>query len=233
MNKTYTNGGALSEALLRGIDTLANNVASTLGPKGRNVILYHREQDTPVVTKDGVTIAKFIELDDPIENVGAQIVKQAAEQSANTAGDGTTTTTVLARAMIKGAQKYIATGVSPIELKRGMDIAKDFIVDQLKEEAIPIRSKEDIMHIATISANNDESIGNLVSTAVDSAGKDGSVIIEEARSMKTSLDLIEGFRFDSGYAASAFITNERAGSVEYDEPLILVTDQKVETVEQS
>ena len=232
MNKTYTNGGALSEALLRGIDTLANNVASTLGPKGRNVILYHREQDTPVVTKDGVTIAKFIELDDPIENVGAQIVKQAAEQSANTAGDGTTTTTVLARAMIKGAQKYIATGVSPIELKRGMDIAKDFIVDQLKEEAIPIRSKEDIMHIATISANNDESIGNLVSTAVDSAGKDGSVIIEEARSMKTSLDLIEGFRFDSGYAASAFITNERAGSVEYDEPLILVTDQKVETVEQ-
>ena len=232
MNKTYTNGGALSEALLRGIDTLANNVASTLGPKGRNVILYHTEQDTPVVTKDGVTIAKFIELDDPIENVGAQIVKQAAEQSANTAGDGTTTTTVLARAMIKGAQKYIATGVSPIELKRGMDIAKDFIVDQLKEEAIPIRSKEDIMHIATISANNDESIGNLVSTAVDSAGKDGSVIIEEARSMKTSLDLIEGFRFDSGYAASAFITNERAGSVEYDEPLILVTDQKVETVEQ-
>jgi chaperonin GroEL len=232
MNKTYTNGGALSEALLRGIDTLANNVASTLGPKGRNVILYHREQDTPVVTKDGVTIAKFIELDDPIENVGAQIVKQAAEQSANTAGDGTTTTTVLARAMIKGAQKYIATGVSPIELKRGMDIAKDFIVDQLKEEATPIRSKEDIMHIATISANNDESIGNLVSTAVDSAGKDGSVIIEEARSMKTSLDLIEGFRFDSGYAASAFITNERAGSVEYDEPLILVTDQKVETVEQ-
>ena len=232
MNKTYKNGTALSEALLRGIDVLADNVASTLGPKGRNVILFHKEQNTPVVTKDGVTIAKFVELDDPIENVGAQIVKQAAEQSANTAGDGTTTTTVLARAMIRGAQKYIATGVSPTELKRGMQTACDFIVDELTEQAIPIRSKEDIMHIATISANNDEAIGNLVATAVDSAGKDGSVIIEEARSMNTSLDLIEGFRFDSGYAATAFITNERAGSVEYDEPLILVTDQKVETVEQ-
>ena len=232
MNKTYKNGTALSEALLRGIDVLADNVASTLGPKGRNVILFHKEQNTPVVTKDGVTIAKFVELDDPIENVGAQIVKQAAEQSANTAGDGTTTTTVLARAMIRGAQKYIATGVSPTELKRGMQTACDFIVDELTEQAIPIRSKEDIMHIATISANNDEAIGNLVATAVDSAGKDGSVIIEEARSMNTSLDLIEGFRFDSGYAATAFITNERTGCVEYDEPLILVTDQKVETVEQ-
>ena len=232
MSKHYVNGYELSQKIIEGVDILADNVGSTLGPKGRNVILYHREENLPVVTKDGVTIAKFIELDDPIQNVGAQIVKQAAEQSANTAGDGTTTTTVLARAMIKGAQKYIATGVSPIELKRGMDVACEFIVDKLKEQATPIRSKEDIMHIATISANNDEAIGNLVATAVDSAGKDGSVIIEEARSMKTSLDLIEGFRFDSGYAATAFITNERTGCVEYDEPLILVTDQKIEHVEQ-
>ena len=232
MSKHYVNGYELSQKIIEGVDILADNVGSTLGPKGRNVILYHREENLPVVTKDGVTIAKFIELDDPIQNVGAQIVKQAAEQSATTAGDGTTTTTVLARAMIKGAQKYIATGVSPIELKRGMDVACEFIVGELKEQATPIRSKEDIMHIATISANNDEAIGNLVATAVDSAGKDGSVIIEEARSMKTSLDLIEGFRFDSGYAATAFITNERTGCVEYDEPLILVTDQKIDAVEQ-
>ena len=232
MKKTYSNGSALSEALLKGIDTLADNVASTLGPKGRNVILYHKDQDTPVVTKDGVTIAKFIELDDPIEHVGAQIVKQAAEQSANQAGDGTTTTTVLAREMIRGAQKYIATGVSPIELKRGMDQACEQIVNQLQEQARQIRSQEDIKHIATISANNDQSIGTLVATAVDSAGKDGSVLIEEARSLKTTLDLIEGFRFDSGYLAGAFITNERTGTVEYDNPLILVTDDKVEHVEQ-
>jgi chaperonin GroEL len=232
MNKTYSNGSALSEALLKGIDTLADNVASTLGPKGRNVILYHKEQNTPVVTKDGVTIAKFVELDDPVEHVGAQIVKQAAEQSANTAGDGTTTTTVLARAMIKEAQKYIASGVSPIEIKRGMDMACEQIVETLKESARQIRSEEDIKDIATISANNDNSIGTLVSTAVDKAGKDGSVLIEEARSMKTTLDLIEGFRMDTGYLASSFINNERTGFVEYDNPLILVTDDKVEHVEQ-
>jgi chaperonin GroEL len=232
MKKTYSNGSALSEALLKGIDTLADNVASTLGPKGRNVILYHKDQNTPVVTKDGATIAKFIELDDPIENVGATIVKQAAEQSANQAGDGTTTTTVLAREMIRGAQRYIATGVSPIELKRGMDQACEQIIATLKEQARQIRSQEDIRHIATISANNDSSIGTLVATAVDSAGKDGTVLIEEARSLKTTLDLIEGFRFDSGYLAGAFITNERTGTVEYDNPLILVTDDKVEHVEQ-
>ena len=232
MKKTYSNGSALSEALLKGIDTLANNVASTLGPKGRNVILYHKDEDMPVVTKDGVTIAKFIELDDPIEHVGATIVKQAAEQSANQAGDGTTTTTVLAREMIRGAQRYIATGVSPTELKRGMDQACEQIVDTLKEQARQIRSQEDIKDIATISANNDESIGTLIATAVDSAGKDGSVLIEEAKSLKTTLDLIEGFRFDSGYLASAFITNERSGTVEYDNPLILVTDEKIEHVEQ-
>ena len=232
MKKTYSNGSALSEALLKGIDTLADNVASTLGPKGRNVILYHKDEDMPVVTKDGVTIAKFIELDDPIEHVGATIVKQAAEQSANQAGDGTTTTTVLAREMIRGAQRYIATGVSPTELKRGMDQACEQIVDALKEQARQIRSQEDIKDIATISANNDQSIGTLIATAVDSAGKDGSVLIEEAKSLKTTLDLIEGFRFDSGYLASAFITNERSGTVEYDNPLILVTDEKIDQVDQ-
>ncbi len=232
MKKTYSNGSALSEALLKGIDTLADNVASTLGPKGRNVILYHKDEDMPVVTKDGVTIAKFIELDDPIEHVGATIVKQAAEQSANQAGDGTTTTTVLAREMIRGAQRYIATGVSPTELKRGMDQACEQIVETLKEQARQIRSQEDIKDIATISANNDTSIGTLIATAVDNAGKDGSVLIEEAKSLKTTLDLIEGFRFDSGYLASAFITNERSGTVEYDNPLILVTDEKIDQVDQ-
>ena len=232
MNKHYENGLALSQKLLKGVDVLADNVGSTLGPKGRNVILYHKEENIPVITKDGVTVAKFIELDDPIENVGAQIVKQAAEQTASKAGDGTTTSTVLARAIIKEAQKYIIAGSSPIELKRGMDQATEVIASNLTEMAQPVRTKEDILHVATISANNDLSIGTIIAEAVDAVGKDGAVIIEEANSLETSLDLIEGFRFDSGFIASAFINNERSGAVEYDNPLILVADDKVEYVEQ-
>tara|TARA_B100000131_G_scaffold185194_1_gene178360 strand:- start:47 stop:1618 length:1572 start_codon:yes stop_codon:yes gene_type:complete len=232
VNKHYENGLGLSQKLLKGVDVLADNVGSTLGPKGRNVILFHKEQGVPVITKDGVTVAQFIELDDPIENVGAQIVKQAAEQTASRAGDGTTTSTVLARAVIKEAQKYIIAGASPIELKRGMDQAVETIAGNLKEMAQPVRTKEDIRHVATISANGDKSIGTLIAEAVDAVGKDGAVIIEEANSLDTSLDLIEGFRFDSGYCATAFINNERLGTVDYDNPLILVADDKVEYVEQ-
>ncbi len=232
MNRKFSNGYQLNSKILEGINKLADNVATTLGPKGRNVILFHKEQGVPVITKDGVTVAKFVELEDPFENVGAQIVKQAAEQSASKAGDGTTTATVLTRAILQRAQKYLTAGVSPIEIKRGMDKACDAIVDKLKEISIPVRSEEDIRHIATISANNDRSIGQLISTAVDSAGKDGSVLVEEARSLKTSLDLIEGFRFDSGYLSSTFINNERNGTIEYDNPLIVVTDEKIETIEQ-
>ena len=232
MIRKFSNGYELNSKILDGINKLADNVATTLGPKGRNVILFHKEQGVPVITKDGVTVAKFVELEDPFENVGAQIVKQAAEQSATRAGDGTTTATVLTRAILQRAQKYLTAGVSPIEIKRGMDKASEAIVDKLKEVAIPVRSEEDIRHIATISANNDKSIGRLVSTAVDSAGKDGSVLVEEARSLKTSLDMIEGFRFDSGYLSSTFINNERNGTVEYDNPLIAVTDEKIETIEQ-
>jgi len=232
MNRLFSKGYELNSKILEGINKLADNVATTLGPKGRNVILFHKEQGVPVITKDGVTVAKFVELEDPFENVGAQIVKQAAEQSATKAGDGTTTATVLTRAILQRAQKYLTAGVSPIEIKRGMDKACDAIVERLKENAIPVRSEEDIRHIATISANNDKSIGQLISTAVDSAGKDGSVLVEEARSLKTSLDLIEGFRFDSGYLSSTFINNERNGTIEYDNPLIVVTDEKIETIEQ-
>ena len=232
MTKHYSDGQELSAKILSGINKLTDNVATTLGPRGRNVILFHKEQGVPVVTKDGVTVAKFVEFDDPIENVGAQIVKQAAEQSATKAGDGTTTATVLTRAILRESQKYLTAGVSPIEIKRGMDKATNLIVERLKEMATPIRSEEDIRHIATISANNDISIGTLIATAVDKAGKDGSVLVEEARSINTSLDLIEGFRFDSGYLSSTFINNERSGTVEYNSPLILVTDEKIETIEQ-
>ena len=230
--KHYSKGNALNAKIIEGVDILADNVATTLGPRGRNVALYHKEQNVPVITKDGVTVAKFISLEDPFQNLGAQVIKQAAEETVNSAGDGTTTATVLSRAILKEAQKYMTAGVSPVELKRGMDKAVAAITERLTEMSRPIQTVEDIRHIATISANNDKSIGKLIATAIDKAGKDGSVLVEEARSMNTSLDLIEGFRFDSGYLSSQFINNERTGTVEYDNPIILITDEKIEHVEQ-
>jgi len=230
--KHYKDGQPLNAKIIEGVDVLADNVATTLGPRGRNVALYHKDQNVPVITKDGVTVAKFVTFDDPFMNLGAQVIKQAAEQSVNVAGDGTTTATVLARSILKTAQQYLISGVSPVEMKRGMDKAVDAICDRLTEMSRPIQTVDDIKHIATISANNDDSIGTLIATAVDRAGKDGSVLVEEARSMSTSLDLIEGFRFDSGYVSNKFINNERNGTVEYENPLILITDEKVEHIEQ-
>ena len=230
--KHYNQGQALNQKILEGVDILADNVATTLGPRGRNVALYHKDQGTPVITKDGVTIAKFITLQDPFQNLGAQVIKQAAEETVNSAGDGTTTATVLSRAILKEAQKYMTAGVSPVELKRGMDKAVDVITARLDEMSRPIQTVEDIKHIATISANNDKSIGHLIATAIDKAGKDGTVLVEEARSMKTSLDLIEGFRFDSGYVSNSFITDLRNATVNYDNPILLITDEKIEHVEQ-
>lgn len=229
MSKKYLDGRSLSESILKGANVLADNVVSTLGPRGRNVILQDKGK-TPIITKDGVTIANYVDLDDPFENLGAQIIKQASQQTASQAGDGTTTSIVLARALLREAQKYIISGVSPTEIKRGMDKALAQIVTRLEENAVPISSEEDIEHIATISANNDRTIGKLVATAVDKAGKDGSITIEEARSLDTSLDIVEGFRFDSGYLATAFINDEKRGVVKYDDPYILVTDHKFDSV---
>lgn len=230
MSKQFNDGRALSEAILKGANVLADNVVSTLGPRGRNVILQEKGK-TPIVTKDGVTIASFIDLDDPFENLGAQIIKQASQQTATQAGDGTTTSIVLSRALLREAQKYIISGVSPVEIKRGMDKATSLIVERLAQIAVPISSEEDIEHIATISANNDKVIGKLIATAVDKAGKDGAITIEEARSVETSLDVVEGFRFDSGYLATAFINDEKRGVVKYEEPYILVTDRKFDSVQ--
>ena len=231
MSRQYESGTNLQQKILKGVNILADNVASTLGPRGRNVILHHPEQN-PVITKDGVTVAKFVELEDPFENVGAQIIKQAASQTNSEAGDGTTTSTVLARAILTQAQKYLLAGSAPIELKRGMDKTVEKIVENLKDISRPIASTEDIAHVARISANNDKLIGNIIAKAVDLAGKDGAITIEEARSVETTLDLVEGFRFDSGYLANAFVTDEKRGVVRYDEPLILVVDEKIETVEE-
>ena len=232
MQKHYKQGSPLNQEIVKGVNILADNVSATLGPRGRTVALFHKDQGTPVLTKDGVTIADFIELDSPFQNLGAQVIKQAAKQTVETAGDGTTTSTVLARAILTEGQRYLTSGVSPVELKRGIDSAVEVIVEELEAMARPIETAEDIKHIAMISANNDLAIGTLISTAVDKAGKDGSVLVEEARSMETTLDLIEGFRMDTGYLSSQFINNERNGTVDYDNPLILITDEKIEVVDQ-
>ena len=177
-------------------------------------------------------VAEFIDFEDPFENVGAQILKQAASQTNATAGDGTTTSTVLARAIYTQSQKYLAAGASPVELKRGIDKAVTAIVKELAESSTAISSEEDVAHVATISANGDKTIGKLIATAVDLAGKDGAITVEEARSLETSLDIVEGFQFESGYMATAFINNERQGSIKYSDPLFLITDAQIESVDE-
>ena len=228
--KKYNNSQDLRQDFEEGIRIVAENVASTLGPKGRTVVLHHKGRN-PIVTKDGVTVSRFIDLENTFQNTAAQIVKQAAEKTNQEAGDGTTTTTVLAYAMYREAQKYLTSGAPPIELQKGMELAVDYLVNEVKEAATPVKSVKDMENIATISANGDNVIGKLVAKAVDLAGKDGSVTIEEARSMETSLDLVEGFRFDSGYLATAFINDEQRGLVKYDNPVVMVTDEKIEAVE--
>ena len=229
--KKYSSGIDLRQSIISGIDVLADNVASTLGPRGRNVILKSSE-GSPIITKDGVTVANFVDLDDPFMDVGAQIIKQAAAQTNAMAGDGTTTATVLARAIFKESQTHVQLGYSPTILKREIDEAVAEVIENLETLSRPITSEDDIEHIATISANNDSVIGKLVSKAITSAGKDGSITVEEARSVETSLDLVEGFRFEGGYVSSSFINNERRGAVVYDEPYILVTDEKIENVQE-
>jgi len=231
MTRAYESKESLQQKIIRGANVLADNVASTLGPKGRNVLLQEKGK-APFITKDGVTVAHFVSLEDPFENAGALVIRQAAIETNNDAGDGTTTATVLARAVLQEAQKYILAGVSPIELQRGLLAATASVAEMLKEKSRPITSIEDVKHIATISANNDPSIGDLIAMAVDRVGQDGAITIEESRSLETSLDVTEGFRFDSGYCASAFINDERRAMMSHDEPLFFVTDYKISTVEQ-
>ena len=231
MTKKHISGQEFRNLTLSGVEKMAKCVASTMGPRGKTVLIKNGNKPV-VITKDGVTCARHYESDNPIENVVIETIKQAAEQTNSLAGDGTTTSTVLSYSIVKNAQRYLAAGVSPVDLKRGIDLATDRVVTELKSFARPVQSEEEIMRVATISANGDESIGKLISRAVDAVGKDGSVIVQEAKSLNTTLDLIEGFRFDSGYISSQFITNERKGTMEYNEPYFLVTDQRIDNIEQ-
>jgi|TARA_R100000455_G_C6273379_1_gene130958 chaperonin GroEL len=231
MSRAYDDNQSLQQKIITGANVLADNVASTLGPRGRNVLLQEKGKN-PFITKDGVTVAAFVSLDDPFENAGAQIIRQAAIETNNGAGDGTTTSTVLARSILTEAQKFIASGVSPIELQRGIEASVKQVVLNLKDMAIPINSLEDVEHIATISANNDASIGKLIAMAFDRVGHDGSITIEESNSIDTSLDITEGFSFNSGYCASAFVTDDRRAVMHHDDPMILVTDYRITSVDQ-
>ena len=229
MTKVYSSDLELQQKMLSGANKLADNVAATLGPKGRNVVLASKGK-RPIITKDGVTVANFVDLEDPVENAAVQVLKQAASETNNNAGDGTTTSTVLARAILQNSQKYLMAGCSPVELKRGMDKAKDEVLRLISVAAREVHSVQEIEHVATISANGDKEIGSLIAMAVEKAGHEGSILIEEAKSFDTSLDLIEGFRMNSGYFAQSFVTNERKNAVEYDDALIYVTDHKIDSV---
>jgi chaperonin GroEL len=227
--KNYSDGKELLEKILNGVNKLADNVASTLGPKGRNVIIKQKDKK-PFVTKDGVTVSLHVDLEDPIEDVGAQLVKQAAVQTNEVAGDGTTTSTVLTRELLQNAFLYLPQGVTPIEIKRGMEAAETDALRLLEEIATPIRRKQDVKSIASVSANNDEVIGSLIAEAVDKAGKDGAISIQDSKSTKTSLELAEGFRFPGGFHASSFITDKSKGMASYDDCLFFVTDIKLDKV---
>ena len=231
MKKVYDNGLSLNSKILNGVNKLADAVSCTLGPKGRNVIIQNKGKN-PLITKDGVTVANAVYFEDVFENAGAQVLKQVSATTATEAGDGTTTATVLARAIINQAQKYIIAGASPTDLKRGMESACSKIVEKIKENSRPVTSLEDIEHIANVSANGETRIGKLISAAVDKVGKDGAVTIEEGKSLDTSLDIVEGFQFDSGYASPQFITDERRGAVKYENCLVMVTDYNLASLDE-
>jgi chaperonin GroEL len=212
--------------LKRGVDKLANAVKVTLGPKGRNVVI-GKKFGAPVITKDGVSVAKEIELTDPLENMGAQLVKEVASKTATEAGDGTTTATVLAQAIMTSGMKAIATGVNPIDLKKGIDKAVDVVVENLKTMSQIVADDDTIKQVATISANNDSSIGELIAHAVKIVGKDGVITVEEAKGMETELKTVEGLQFDRGYLSPYFATNAEKMEAEMENPIILIYEKKI------
>ena len=212
--------------MLSGVDQLANAVRVTLGPKGRNVVI-DKSFGSPTVTKDGVTVAKEIELEDKFENMGAQMVKEVASKTSDVAGDGTTTATVLAQAIFREGSKLVVAGMNPMELKRGIDAAVGAIVDALHKQSKATRDAGEIAQVGTISANNDETIGEILSEAMGKVGKEGVITVEEAKSMDTVLDVVEGMQFDRGYLSPYFVTDPERMEVSLDEPLILLHEKKI------
>ncbi len=218
------------QALLRGIDKVANTVKMTLGPKGRNVIL--DKSGSPLITNDGVTIAKEIELKDKFENIGAKLIKEVASQTQDKAGDGTTTATLLAQVMIVDGLKNITAGNNPIEIKKGIEIATERVVHFLKQKSVAVHSREQIAQVATISANNDEYIGNLIAEAMQKVGHKGVITVEEAKSIDTTLELVEGMQLDKGFLSPYMVTDSERMEVSYEDPYILITDKSISSIKE-
>ena len=214
------------EKMLRGVDILANAVKVTLGPKGRNVVL-EKSFGAPRITKDGVTVAKEIELEDKFENMGAQMVKEVASKTSDVAGDGTTTATVLAQAIVKEGAKSVAAGANPMDLKRGIDLAVEAVVDELKKNAKKVTSNDEIAQVGTISANGDTEIGAKIAEAMKKVGNEGVITVEESKSMETELDVVEGMQFDRGYLSPYFVTNAEKMTAELEDAYILIHEKKL------
>ena len=230
MSKEIIYGENARKALLEGVNKLADTVKVTLGPKGRNVVL-DKSFGAPLITNDGVTIAKDIELEDKFENMGARLVKEVSEKTNDVAGDGTTTATVLAQSMIKEGVKNVAAGADPMAMKRGIDKAVNSAVEELKKISVPVNGKEDIARVASISANNDE-VGELIAEAMEKVSKDGVITIEESKTSNTELNVVEGMQFDKGYVSPYMVTDTEKMEAVVDNPYILITDKKISNIQE-
>ncbi len=222
-------GDDARQRMMHGVNVLANAVKTTLGPKGRNVVL-EKSFGAPTITKDGVSVAKEIELKDKFENMGAQMVKEVASQTNDIAGDGTTTATVLAQAMVREGLKAVAAGMNPMDLKRGMDKAVHAAVEKLREISVPCADSKAIAQVGTISANSDESIGNIIAEAMEKVGKEGVITVEEGSGLENELDVVEGMQFDRGYLSPYFINNQQNQTVELEDPFVLLHDKKISNI---
>src|SRR3954452_947344 len=220
---------AARQSLLRGVEKLSRAVKATLGPKGRNVV-FSRSFGSPTVTKDGVTVAKEIELEDAYENMGAQMVREVASKTSDVAGDGTTTATLLAEAIFREGLKNVTAGASPISLQRGIQKAVDAAVEHLAKIAKKVKDKEEIKQVATVSANWDTTIGEIIADAMDKVGKDGTITVEEAKSMDTTLEIVEGMQFDKGYLSPYFVTNAEAMEARLEDAYILNYEKKISSL---
>src|SRR6478752_561959 len=228
MAKQIVYGDASRQAILRGVNSLANAVKVTLGPKGRHVIL-GKAFGSPTITKDGVTVAKEIDLQDPLENMGAQMVKEVASKTSDVAGDGTTTATVLAQALFREGAKNVTAGANPMAIKRGIDKAVEAIVASLEAQSKPV-SGAMIAQVGTISANHDETIGRIIAEAMEKVGKDGVITVEEAKTLETSLETVEGMQFDRGYLSPYFVTDPERMQVVLENPVVLIHEKKISSM---
>ena len=213
-------------ALLRGVNIMSRAVKVTLGPKGRNVVIA-KKYGSPTMTKDGVTVAKEVELKDPAQNMGAQMLKEVASKTSDIAGDGTTTATVLAQAIFRGGLKNVTAGANPMSLKRGIEQAVDTVVEELKHMSKPTKDKKEIAQVATIASNNDKTIGNLIAEAMEKVGKDGVITVEEAKAMETTLEVVEGMQFDRGYLSPYFVTDPERMECVLEDAVILIHEKKL------